>query len=401
MKSVQVSSRAALRLRRGYPWVFDNQITRLDPGLAPGELVSVAGPSGQALGFAYANPRSVITLRLLYTPATGRGRSEGPDEALEIGRKLDRALSRRRALKLDSDAWRLVWSEADGLPGFVCDLYGRIAVVQCLTAGAEQRRHWVADWLRTRLKPAGIFERSEGSGRAAEGLPPRREWLWTAGSGQMATACEIHEGPLRFEVDVAQGHKTGFYLDQRAARRRLRQARLQGRVLDGCAYTGGFSVSAASAGASEVLAVDASAQVLRQLARNAELNGCADRIRPRAADLFKLLPEAVARKERFQAVVLDPPPFAHARAELPSALRGYRELNRRAAQLLEPNGLLLSCACSHAVSRKAFHTVVSAAVRQAGRRLQAAEVFGPDEDHPEKSQVPESRYLTCVWGRVV
>lgn len=401
MKNVHVSSRAAQRLRHGYPWVFDNQIVHADPGAAPGELVAVAGPHGQALGFAYINPRSVITLRLLYSAASGRGRSEGPEETAELGRKLDRAWSRRKALRLDSDAWRLVWSEADGLPGFVCDVYGRLVVLQCLTAGADQRRQIIADWLRAHLKPAGIFERSEGPGRSAEGLSARRGWLWTPGADAPSTVVEIHEGPLRFAVDADAGHKTGFYLDQRAARRRLRQTSLSGRVLDGCAYTGGFSMAAASAGATEVVAVDASAQALGQLLRNAGLNGCADRMKPAPTDIFKYLTAAAARKERFAAVILDPPPFAHARADLPAAMRGYRELNRRAAQLLEPGGWLLTCACSHAVSRTAFHGTVADALRKAGRRFKAAELFGPDGDHPEKSQVPESRYLTCLWGRVV
>lgn len=400
MKNVHVSSRAAQRVRHGYPWVFNNQIVHADEGLAPGELVAVAGPHGQALGFAYVNPRSVITLRLLYTASAGRRGGDGPQEEAEIGRKLDRAWSRRKSLRLDSDAWRLAWSEADGLPGFVCDVYGRLAVLQCLTAGADQRRQLVADWLRSRLKPDGIFERSEGPGRSAEGLPARRGWLWAPGAGAPGTISEIHEGPLRFAVDVDQGHKTGFYLDQRAARRRLREARLSGRVLDGCAYSGGFSVAAAHAGAGEVVAVDASAPALDQLARNAALNGCADRIAPRTADIFDYLNDAVARQERFAAVILDPPPFAHTRAELPAAMRGYRELNRRAAQVLEPGGWLLTCACSHAVSRTAFRGTVIDALRKAGRRFKQAEVFGPDGDHPEKSQVPESRYLTCLWGRV-
>jgi 23S rRNA (cytosine1962-C5)-methyltransferase len=401
VKSIHVSSRAAQRLRHGYPWVFNNQIVHADADVAPGELVAVAGPHGQELGFAYANPRSVITLRLLYTAAAGRRGGEGPQEDVELSRKLDRSWSRRKALRLDSDAWRLAWSEADGLPGFVCDVYGQLVVLQCLTAGASLRQPVVVDWLRAHLKPAGIFERSEGPGRLAEGLPVRRGWLWTPGPDAPSTTSEIHEGPLRFAVDVDAGHKTGFYLDQRAARRRLRQAPLTGRVLDGCAYTGGFSIAAASAGATEVIAVDASAPALAKLARNAELNGCADRITPKTADIFKFLTEAVTRKERFAAVILDPPPFAPTRAELPAAMRGYRELNRRAAQLLEPGGWLLTCACSHAVSPTAFHGTVVDALRKAGRRLKGVEVFGPDPDHPEKSQIPESRYLTCLWGRVL
>jgi 23S rRNA (cytosine1962-C5)-methyltransferase len=295
----------------------------------------------------------------------------------------------------------LVWSEADGLPGIVCDRFADVLVVQFLTAGAERRREWVLEWMASRLKPRGIYERSLGVGRAREGLAPRTGWIQTpAGEAETATRVTFNEGPLRFCVDLAESQKTGFYLDQRAARRLLQDQRLQGAVLDCFSYTGGLALSAAMAGAREVIAVDSSATALRVLTENAGLNGLEGRIRPVRAKVFRFLEQAVGREEKFELVILDPPAFARSRAQVPRALAGYRELHRRAAELLQPDGFLLTCSCSHYIGKNELRASVLAGVRDAGRVLKVRSEFGPDADHPEKSQLPESRYLTCLFGRI-
>jgi 23S rRNA (cytosine1962-C5)-methyltransferase len=393
---------AAKAIRRGYCWVFANQIQAWEGEAQPGDLVAVAAPGGELLGYAYANPRTTLSLRLLYSPAAGRrGPSGVPDERLEIGRKLDRAWSRRRDLDLDGDAVRLVWSEADGLPGIVCDRFADVLVVQFLTAGAEHRRAWVLEWLASHLQLRGIFERSVGVGRAREGLPPRIGWAWLpVGAPQLETSVAFREGPLSFQVDLAGGQKTGFYLDQRAARRLLQAQRLSGPVLDCFAYTGGLALSAAVAGARTVTAVDSSARALQILDANAHLNGLQDRIRPVRDKVFRFLEKAVAREDKYELLILDPPAFARNREQRPRALAGYRELHRRAAQLLQPDGWLLSCSCSHFITRRDLRASALAGVRDAGRTLKLRSEFGPDPDHPEKSQVPESRYLTCLFARV-
>lgn len=400
---LRVSAQAAAVVRRGYPWIFAGQITSSARGLTPGDLVEVLGPDGQTLGFAYVNPRTQIALRLLYSPAAGARYPNGvPDERVELGRKLDRAWTRRQELKLDTDAVRLIWSEADGLPGVVSDRFGDLVVVQFLTAGAERRRGPVIEWLASHLRPRGIYERSLGPGRSREGLPPRLGWAWLpAGAGEPEPGVVITEGPLRFRVDVAGGQKTGFYLDQRAARRLLQEQRLQGSVLDCFCYTGGFSVSAAYAGAEQVTAVDSSAPALELLAANAALNGYSGRIRPVRAKAFTYLTQAAERGETFDTLILDPPPFARNRAQRARALAGYRELHRRAAQLLAPGGALLTCSCSHVITPRDLKASVLAGARDGGRRLKVQSEFGPDADHPHKSQVPESRYLSCLFARLV
>jgi 23S rRNA (cytosine1962-C5)-methyltransferase len=398
----RITTQAAAVVRRGYPWIFAGQIMTCDRALAAGDLVEVRDPEEQTLGFAYANPKAQLALRMLYSPAAGARYPDGvPDERVELGRKLDRAWTRRQELKLDSDAVRLIWSEADGLPGVVCDRFADLAVVQFLTAGAERRRDLVIEWLASHLKPRGIFERSLGPGRSREGLPPHLGWAWLpTGAAEPDPVLTIQEGPLRFRVDVAGGQKTGFYLDQRAARRLLQEQRLQGSVLDCFCYTGGFAVSAAFAGAERVVAVDSSAPALELLAANAALNGYSGRIQPVRAKAFTYLTQAAERGETFQTVILDPPAFARNRAQRARALAGYRELHRRAAQLLAPGGSLLTCSCSHVITPRDLKASVLAGARDGGRRLKVLSEFGPDADHPHRSQVPESRYLACLFARL-
>jgi len=402
LSKATLTGQAAASIKNGYAWVFSGQIREWEGEPQPGDLVELVGPDGERLGYAYANPKTTLALRLLYSPEAGRRGGGEPDEPSELARKLDRAWSRRRGLALNTNAMRLVWSEADGLPGVVCDSFGDILVVQFFTVGAERRREWVLEWLASRLKPQGIYERSLGASRAKEGLPPRSGWVWTApGRPEPEPKVMIEEGPLRFQVDVAAGQKTGFYLDQRAARRLLQSQALAGAaVLDCFSYSGGFALSAALAGASQVTAVDSSARALAALEANARLNALEDKIKTVRGKVFNFLVQAVERGEAYQLVILDPPAFARNRTQRARALAGYRELHRRAAQLLSPGGLLLTCSCSHVISRRDLRASALAGARDAGRILKVRSEFGPDADHPEKSQVPESRYLTCMFARM-
>lgn len=401
-KSVTVNSEATLRLKQSHPWIFANQVVSWTGEPQPGDLVEVRAPSGGILGYGYANRSATLAVRMLYSAAAANRGRGWPDEKMELERKLDRAWSRRQGLALDSNAFRLVWSEADGLPGVVCDVYGDQVVLQLLTAGADRRRDIVRDWLRSKLKPAGIYERSEGKGRAREGLPDRSGWLWrdSRRAEDSGFGCEINEGPLRFLVDFEAGHKTGFYLDQRGARRRLREQAVCGRVLDAFCYTGGFACNAVWAGAREVIAVDSSEKALQGLGKNLLQNQLEGRVKTRRQNVFVYLTEAVKRGERFDGMILDPPAFAPKSSLREAAIQGYRELHRRAAQLLTPGGLLLTCVCSHAISQRDLKNIALAGCRDAGRHLRLLEAFGPDADHPVIPQVPESRYLACLLARV-
>jgi len=401
LAAINLKEPAAARVKRGHPWIYANAIAQWEGEVEPGDLVRVIAPGGELLGFAYANKENTIAARLLYSPAAGTRGGGVPNEREEIFRKLDRALSRRNSLELDSDAWRLVWSEADGLPGVVCDVYGPLVVLQLLTAGADKRREWVVEWLATRLKPAGIYERSEGAGRLQEGKSPRRGWLRRPAPAEPDTRIAIHEGPAKYAVNVAAGHKTGFYLDQRAARRALRRQALSGSALDAFCYTGGFTIAAGLAGAERICSVDVSQEALEQLEVNAALNGMSDRVRPCRENAFVYLKAAVERREKYGCVILDPPSFTKTAGEKEDALRGYRELHRRASQLLASGGTLLSCTCSHHIGRDDFKQVALSGVSNTGRRLEILSIFGPDPDHPEISQVPESRYLTCLMAKML
>jgi 23S rRNA (cytosine1962-C5)-methyltransferase len=398
---VRVQARAAQAARQGHPWIFASQVQAWEPVPAPGDLVDVRDPQNHCVGFAYANPRTTLALRLLYTPRAGERSPAGvPDERLELFRKLDRARSRRAEFDWSTDACRLVWSEADGLPGLVVDCFADRVVAQFLTAGMEVRKALILEWLVARLKPRGIFERSEGLGRSREGLSPVRQWLYPPAPGEdLNQPVIIREGALRFWVDVVGGQKTGFYLDQRAARRCLQGQKFSGDALDAFAYTGGFSFSALHAGAGRVVAVDSSARALQTLAANAELNGLAGRVTPVRAKVFDYLAQAAVRGERYGLVVLDPPAFARSQEHREPALAGLLELHNRAGKVLAPGGWLLTCSCSHHISPKDLLHAAISGLRRSGRSLKVKSQFGPDADHPEIMQVPESRYLSCVFAQ--
>jgi 23S rRNA (cytosine1962-C5)-methyltransferase len=338
---------------------------------------------------------------MLYTPNAGqRGQDGVPDERAELFRKLDRAWSRRRTPAWSTDAYRLVWSEADGLPGLVVDCFGDRVVAQFLTAGMETRKSLILEWLVSHLKPRGIFERSEGVGRSREGLAKIRQWLYPVSvPSELDQPAVIQEGPLRFWVDVVSGQKTGFYLDQRAARRCLQTRKFSGDVLDGFSYTGGFAFSALLAGAGRAVAVDSSARALETLRLNAELNGLANRVKTVRAKVGDYLIQAAARGEKYGLVILDPPAFTRSQEQRERALAGLRELHTRAALVLSPGGYLLTCSCSHHVSPKDLLHAAISGLRRAGRSLKVKSQFGPDADHPEIMQVPESRYLSCIFAQ--
>jgi 23S rRNA (cytosine1962-C5)-methyltransferase len=395
-----INSAAAKRIKAGYVWVFSKQVVTWDKETQPGDLVEVQTEDKQSLGYGYANPTTQISLRMLYASKVAIQADGFPNEAVELGRKLDRARSQRDFLKKETNAWRLVWSEADGLPGLICDYYAPFMVIQFLTQGMEKRKKHIVDWMISRYKPVGIYERSDGYGRKLEGLPAKTGWLWQAGEKSPEPMTEIFEGPIRYQVNFAEGQKTGFYLDQRAARRCLQTQKLSGPALDVFSNSGGFAMSAISAGATQVEAVETSDTAIAHLQSNAKLNQMQKAIVVRKENAFSYLSEAVRGKKQYSTIVLDPPPFTRSKGEVEDALRGYRELHRKAAQLLHPQGVLLTCSCSHHITAKEFEKVAFQGVKSTGRKLKVISQFGPDRDHPEKSQLPESRYLSCILGKI-
>jgi 23S rRNA (cytosine1962-C5)-methyltransferase len=375
-------------VRSGHPWIFSGAIASGLDGAEPGEPVEVRAANGAFVAAGYANPRTPIAVRVL----TLADEAVGP--AL-VRRLIDDALALRRdALPRDLTAYRVVNGEGDHLPGVVVDRYGDFLVCQFLTAGAARLAPDVVDVVRDRLAPRGIFERSEGAVRTEEGLPGARGGL--AGEAPPARL-EIEEHGARYLVDVLHGQKTGFFLDQRESRARVRALAAGRRVLNAFSYTGGFGIAAALGGASDVLSIDTSRPALAL----AEAAWAANGLPPGggrfvAEDVFDFLHAA---SERWDLIVLDPPPFVRRRRDLASGLRGYKDLNLQALRRLAPGGWLLTSSCSQHLSRAAFREVVAAAAADAGRRAVVVADSGHAADHPVALAHPEGEYLKILLLR--
>jgi 23S rRNA (cytosine1962-C5)-methyltransferase len=392
---VSLKPRRALPFFGRHPWVFAGAIDRIEGEPAPGSEVALYSADGQFIAAGLYNPASQIRVRL-YSWTEG----QPLDHEFWSGR-LDAAIALRRSLYGPFDAenaCRLVFSEADGLSGLVVDRYGDWLLVQFTALGLWQRREAIFDLLENRLKPQGIWLRTEKGMRESERLeladglargvePPRPLFL--------------EENGLRFGVDVVQGHKTGFYLDQRENRAAAARYLAGRRVLDLFCYTGAFGIAALKLGqAKSVHAVDASESALTLARANAELNQVSGAIEFEKADTFEALERLAAAGETFDAVILDPPKLTRHRAGLAKALRGYHSLNELAVQVLEPGGILVTCSCSGLVGRDDFVAMLAAVSQQSGRPMQILESRGQAPDHPISVHCLESGYLKCYICRV-
>lgn len=379
------------RVLLGHPWIYRGEILRVDGKLAPGDIVDVVDIHGRFIGRGYANPASQIFVRLLT-----RRQDEEIDRAF-FRRRLETAAAYRRLFVRDTTAYRLVNAEADFLPGLIVDRYGDHLVLQTLTLGIDRHKELVADILEELFAPAGIYERNDATVRELEGLPLRIGLL----RGRYEGPVTVEENGIRLEIDLAEGQKTGFFLDQRENRAAVRSLVGGARVLDCFCYAGGFAVNAACFGAREVVAVDISGAALALARRNAELNGVADRLVLREGNGFDVLREMVGAGERFDVVILDPPSFTKSKEAVPGALRGYKEINLRGMKLLPPGGYLVSCSCSYHVTEGLFLDVIAQAARDAGRVLRLVELRRQAKDHPMLLASPETYYLKCailqVW----
>ena len=385
MKTIQLREGKERSLLRHHPWVFQGSIER---GKAdPGETVRVESAEGRFLCWGAFSPSSMIRVR-----AWTFDEAERVDHAF-FKRRIARALALRARLPIASDGVRLVHGEADGLPGLIVDRYGDVLSAQFLSAGMERWREALADILMAATGCARLYERSDSGVRALEGLEPRAGWL----RGEGPTGLSIREHDWRLNLDVAEGHKTGFYLDQRDNRAQFAQwVRHYGlqRVLNCYCYTGGFSVAALAGGAQQVVSVDSSAPALDKARANVALNGF-DAARHEAldADVNAFLRQQLQAGATFDAIVLDPPKFAPTASHAERAARAYKDINRLALKLLAPGGLLLTFSCSGGVGAELFHKIVAGAAADAGvdgailQRLEGA------PDHPTTLVFPEGEYL--------
>jgi len=377
---VELNGDGLRRWRSGHPWIFRDQVARHEGG--SGDLVEVAGPEGRPLGTAFLSTVSKIALRRF-----SRGPLRG-SLAEELRRRLAAAARRRDGLARRTEALRLVASEADGLPGLIVDRYGPVLVVQALTAGMDRLLGEAAAYLEETFAPRMILARNDPAVRGLEGLPREVRLL----SGERLERLRVDEEGLAFTVEPFLGQKTGLYLDQRPARLAVRGLARGRRVLDLFCYQGGFALNALAGGAAAVRAVDASGralQILREDAAEARLPA-PDTVE---GNVFDLAPGLVRSGERFDLIVLDPPAFARSREEAAGAERGYRELNRRAVQLLAPGGALLTCSCSYNMPAERFLDTLRRAAADAGRPDLELRRLAPGEDHPLLLGLPESDYL--------
>lgn len=378
------------RLLAGHPWIYRSEVAELVGPRQPGEAVTVLDWEGNFLGRGFYNPRAQIVCRLL-------SRHDEPIDPDFFRRRLQTAWAYRRRLGLDGDAGRIVFSEADGLPGLIVDRYGETAVLQCLTLGMERQVEVLAEAVEALLGVRGVYRRADATAARIEGLEGSSGWLQGAGAREV----EIREGPLRFTVDLEAGQKTGFYLDQRENREVVAAWAAGREVLDAFCYTGAFACWALLKGARAALAVETSADALALARRHAEANGLADRLQLEAANAFDLLRRLAREGRRFDLIILDPPSFTRRKTALEAAVRGYKEINLRALACLRPGGLLATFSCSHHVSPALFEEILQAAAADADCSVRLLAPLTQARDHPVLLPVPETRYLKGLLLEVV
>jgi 23S rRNA (cytosine1962-C5)-methyltransferase len=371
------------RIKAGHLWVYASDIASVDEGAGAGEVVEIRDFRRRLLGRGTYNPASTIAVRLLTRQA---------DEIIDrqfFQRRLEEALTYRARVLPGETTLRLVYSEGDFLPGLVVDRYGSHLCVQFGTLGMERMRPLILSVLQDRLQPVGIFERSDLSSRAHEGLPPAEGVLM----GSVPEEIPVILDGLEFRVRLAEAQKTGLFLDQRLNRREILPLASGMRVLDAFCNTGGFGLYALKGGASWVLGVDLSAACVRHARVQAELNGFGPRTEFHEENAFDLLHALDRRGERFDLVVLDPPAFTKSARSVPQAWRGYKEINLRALRLLSPGGCLLTTSCSFHLSEEDFLTILREATVDSQRSVRLAALRGQSPDHPVNPGVPETRYL--------
>lgn len=373
-----VSARGSRRWQAGHPWIYRSDVTAR-PAASAG-AVSVRDQRGKAIGIALWSPTSEISLRLV---------DRDPAAVLDARwwrERIRAALARRASLAEIASAYRLIHGEGDACPSLICDRYDRWLVVQLMSAGLEAFRDDIVNVLDELLRPAGILARNDVALRAKEHLSVSVELL----RGSVPESIEVSEHGVRFIAVPWTGQKTGAFLDQRD-NRALVGSVARGRALDCFSYHGSFALHLARQ-AESVIAVDVSAEALARAAENCALNGLTN-VRTVEADTFDYLRELDRAGERFDTIVLDPPAFAKTRASLPSAMRGYKDINLRAMRLLSPGGLLFTASCSFHLTKPLFLEMLQAAAADAGRRVVLRALTAQPIDHPEVLTIPETGYL--------
>ena len=383
---VHIKKGEARSLKAGGMWIYDNEIERVEGEFENGDMVKVLDFDGYVLGSGFINTRSKLTVRMM-----SRKKDAVIDDAF-IEMRVRNAWEYRKAT-VDTSSCRLIFGEADFLPGIVIDKFSDILVVESLALGIDRWKPVILEKLKKVLAEDGIsirgvYERSDAKVRLQEGMERYKGFI----GEPFDTQVEIGENGVRYLVDVKDGQKTGFFLDQKYNRLAIQKLCRGKRVLDCFTHTGSFALNAAVSGAAEVLGVDASELGVAQARQNAELNGVSDTVSFLCADVFELLPELEKKKEQFDVVILDPPAFTKSRNSVKNAVKGYREINMRGLKLVKDGGFLATCSCSHFMTPELFTKTIREAAASVHKRLRQVEYRTQAADHPILWSGDESSY---------
>jgi len=385
MTRIRLKKNEDRRIRSGHPWVFSNEIERIEGECAAGISAELFDAAGGFLGCGYYTPHSLISFRLLSR------KQEDLDSVKFYEQRIAAALAHRRTIYPSLQTFRAVYGESDFLPGLVVDRYGDYLSIQILSAGMELRRDLLLEALKHVFAPKGIIARNDVAVRALEGLEQKIEVL----AGEVPQQVEMEENGLRFLINLREGQKTGGFLDQKQNHLLLRDICRGRAMLDCFCYAGSWAVHAGHFGAASALGLDISARAVEQASRNAELNGVAERVRFEECDVFDRLRSLKHEGNNFGVIVMDPPAFVKSRKNIAEATKGYLTINRRALEILEPGGYLITCSCSFHMGREAFREMLVNAARLARREVRLVATCSQAPDHPVLLSFPESEYLKC------
>ncbi len=367
------------RVLAGHPWVYANEVAHIDGKDKNGSLATVRSFDGKFIGKGYINHLSKILVRIFI-------RDEAEDDEQLYLSRLSTANAQRISLGFEG-CYRMVFAEADSLPALIVDRYGDYLVIQCLSLGIDQRKRMIVDCLVKLFSPAGIYERSDVSVRAKEGLTEVKGTLF----GDIPDKIYVTENGIKLAIDVKNGQKTGYFLDQKENRLAVRRYCRGAKVLDAFCNSGGFSLNAATVAAS-VTALDISGLALDNVLENAALNGF-DNISVLKGDVFDVLRDMKSKGERFNVVILDPPAFCKNAAEIKDAYRGYLDINLLGMKLVQSGGYLVTCSCSHYMTLPLFERMLSEVASKSGRTVRTVEIKSQSPDHPSLLSADETQYL--------
>ncbi|HVF80359.1 MAG TPA: class I SAM-dependent rRNA methyltransferase [Flavisolibacter sp.] len=390
MSKVHLNRKIAQRIAGGHPWVFGNEVNKVDGTPEPGAIVEVYYHDGKFAGKGYFNSQSQIMVRLLT-----------PDKKVEINEefflaKIRECWAYRQRLGYTENC-RLVFGEADGLPQLIIDKFNDYFVLQTLALGIDVWKPSLVKALQTVFKPKGIYERNDVPVRELEGMPQQKGFL----SEPFDTKIMIQENGLKFYVDVENGQKTGYFLDQQDNRRAIEHIVKGADVLGAFTYTGTFEIHAAHYGAKSVLGLDISENAVAQATKNAELNGLQNIVKFEAANAFDVLKNWSKEEKRYDVVMLDPPAFTKSRANIDKAITGYKEINLRGMKLLKPGGFLVTSSCTNLVSPQQFLQTIDAAAKDARRRIRQVTFQAQSSDHPIIHTMENTNYLKFLIVQVI